>query len=68
MLEFENGNERFSNAPRELDEVFSRITGSVISESLKLCRKLKLPKIGKVALANLGRSEEKEQSKAQECN
>ena len=47
MLEFESGAQGYENAPTSLDSVFSKLTDSVLLESAKLSRALRLPQIGK---------------------
>lgn len=47
MMEYESGTPGYDDAPAELDTAFAKVAGSILLESAKLSRALRLPQIGK---------------------
>ena len=47
MMEYESGTPGYDDAPAELDAAFAKVAGSILLESAKLSRALRLPQIGK---------------------
>ncbi len=57
LLEFEDGNQQFVTAPNDYNRAFTNVVNSVLSESIKLSRKLRLPPLGTTAATNLSKSQ-----------
>lgn len=56
MLEFEDGNEQYKFAPKEIDIAFYGVISSLLVQSIKLSRSLRLPPIGETILTLLNQS------------